>query len=254
MSTQTESLTLKVYPRKGSGKSAAFRSRLEKLVPAIVYGPEMKTPIQVSLPANETVLTYRKVGRTTLLTVEAVDGAPAELNGAKVLIKEIQAHPLKNTLLHVDLHKLDLKRKVRVTVPLNFTGKAKGLSEGGLMSIASRQVVVKVLPTDIPQHLDVDVSKLGVNESIHISDLAKSFEAGKFEFMYESDYAIVAVVPPEEEKAAEVVAAPGAEGAAAAPGAPAAAGAKAAPGAAPAAGAKPAAGAPAAAAKAPAKK
>jgi len=246
MSTQTESLTLKVYPRKGMGKSAAYRARLTKMVPAIIYGPEIKEPVAVSVIPAETIVTYRKAGHSTLVTLEATDGAPASVNGVKVFIKEIQAHPLKNTLLHVDFHKLDLKRQIRVTVPLNFTGKAKGLMEGGLMSIASRQVRIKALPLDVPAHLDVDVTELGVNESIHVSDLAKKFDGGKFEFIYESDYAIVAVVPPEEEKAAEV--------AVAAEAAPGAAGAPAAGAAAPAAGAKPAAGAPAAAAKAPAKK
>jgi len=201
--TTQENFSLQVKPRPVLGKNAAYRARVAKSVPAVVYGPNMKTPVSVHIDPALFVPMYRKVGRTGLITLQTIEGAEASLNGTKVLVKDLQTHPLKNTLLHVDFHQIDLKKAIRMTVPLNFIGKAKGLADGGLMSISARQVEIRVLPTEIPNHIDVDVSDLGVTDSIHISELAKKMEGSKFEFMYESDYALVAVVRPEDEKAAE---------------------------------------------------
>ncbi|MBS1983760.1 MAG: 50S ribosomal protein L25 [Bdellovibrionales bacterium] len=258
--TESKNLNLTVTGRTGQGKNASFRIRRSNMVPGVIYGPKMKGQQLVSVVPNELREVYKKVGRAGIVTLMAGEGAPKEVNGQKVLIKEIQTHPFKNLITHVDLHSIDLTKKIRVTVPLVFTGKAKGLSEGGILSIIARQVEIKCLPTDLPNHIDVDVTDVGLTESIHLEDLSKKYakeQGDKIEFIYESNYVLVAVVRPEEEEVKAVVAAdPAAAGAAPAAGAagaaaPGAAGAK--PGAAPAAGAK-AGAAPAAAAKAPAKK
>jgi large subunit ribosomal protein L25 len=247
-STQKENFKLEIFAREKKGKSAAFQLRRKERVPAVVYGPNLKEGITVAVSPKDVRRIYLSAGKTGLVTLETKEGAPSQLNGTQVLFKELQGHPLKNTLLHVDLHQLDLKRPIRVTVPLNFVGKAKGLAEGGIMSIVSRQVEIKCLPTEIPNHIDVDVSELGVNDSIHVEELSKKYKDSKLQFIFEANVALVAIVPPEEEKAAAPVAADAAAataGGAAASGAPAAG--------APAAGAAPAAAAGAPAKAAPAK-
>lgn len=242
----TEALQIQVRGRSGRGKNANYRTRQDGFVPAVVYGPLLKENILVSVDPKQLVATYRKAGHTSLVSLEAVEGAPKELHGTKVLLGEIQTDPLSRRTLHVDLHQLNLKKKVRVVVPLVFAGKAKGLGEGGLMSISMRQVEIRCLPLEIPHQLEVDITDLNIGDSIHVEDLAKKMETDKLEFIYDSNFSIVAIVQPEEEKAAATTdAAAAAPAAGAAPAA--AAGAKAA---APAAGAK----APAAAAKAPAAK
>lgn len=203
----TESLTLKVYGRPKNGKSASFRTRLGGRVPGVVYGPKVKTPFSISVIPNELKPVYTKAGHTGLVTLQAMDGAPTELNGAKVLLKEVQVHPYKNLYSHIDLHQIDLDRSIRVTVPLKFVGKAKGQEEGGVVSIMSREVEIKCLPTNIPNHIDIDISPLEINGSIHIAELAEKMKSEKYEFMFESDFALVAVVEPQEEKAAVAVAA-----------------------------------------------
>jgi large subunit ribosomal protein L25 len=246
MSTQNNtSLDLNVRGRPFIGKNAAYRTRATS-IPAVVYGPKVKTPFNVEVTPNEFLRIYKTAGRTGLVTLKSSEGAPKELDGQKVLIKEVQTHPFKNIATHVDFHLIDLQKKIRVTVPVSFVGKAKGLAEGGILSISSRSVTIKCLPLDIPNHIDADVSELGVGDSLHIEELAKKFETSKLEFMYESNYSLAAIVRPEEEVAAAPVAA--AADATAAAGA----GAAAAPGAAPAA--KPAPGAAPAAAKPAAKK
>ena len=227
-----QELTLQVFPRTSTGRNESHRVRASNLIPAVVYGPKMKAALPVSLVPNDVRIVWKKAGKTGLVTLETMDGAPAELKGTKVLFKELQTHAFKNQVLHVDLHQLDLTRKIRVTVPLQFVGKAKGLAEGGLMSIVSREVEIKCVPTEIPSVIEVDITDVGMNESIHIDDLAKKKSGEKYEFIYEANIVLMAVVPPEEEKAAT----PAADAAAAAGAAPAAAGAApAAAGAAPAA-------------------
>jgi large subunit ribosomal protein L25 len=224
-----QDLKLEVYPRSKTGRSASYQTRTAGLIPAVIYSATSSKEGK-SIPVSLNPANFRKVyatkGKSTILSVDPKDGAPTEWAQAKVLFKEVQTHPLKNTVVHVDIHELDLKKPIRIVVPLAFVGKAKGLAEGGIMSIISRQVEIKSLPQNIPNHIDVDVSELGLNESLKIDDLAKKLGNEKYELIYDNSFALVAIAIPEEEKAAE----PAADAAAAAaPGATPAAGAAAAP-------------------------
>ena len=242
--------TLEIYPRTSSGKNAAYKTRRSKFIPAVVYGPRIgqktekvttRTGISICLEPRNFVSVYQNKGRTTLVDLSLQDGAPSELAGSKVLIKDLQKHTLKNEVMHVDILQLDLTQSLRVSVPLKFIGKAIGLVEGGILSIISRQAEIRCLPEDIPHEIEVDVTDLKVNDSLHIQELSEKTKAAgnkKYEFIYDSDYTLCAVVPPEEEKVVAPVA--DAAAAAGAPGAPAAAGA--APAAGDKAGAAPAAG------------
>ncbi len=243
---ENQNLALDIYPRSGTGKNAAYKTRKQKLVPAVVYGPKLGAKdghigIPVSLDPKNFLSVYGVKGRTTLVDLAIKDGAPSELAGSKVLIKDLQTHSLKREVLHVDVFQLDLTQSVRMSVPLKFVGKAKGLVDGGILSIHSRKVAIKCLPTDIPHEIEVDVSDLGLNDSLHVHQLSEKLKDAKYEFIYENDFTLCAVVPPEEEKAATAVAADAAAPAAGAPAAgaaPAKAGAPAAAAAAPAAKAK----------------
>lgn len=217
-------LTLDVYPRNGSGKNAAYKTRVKNLIPAIVYGTKLSkdnspTGVSISLDPKNFLKVYNVSGRSSLVDVALKDGAPSEAGGSKVLIKALQTNPLKREVLHVDLLQLDMSKELRVVVPLKFVGKAIGLIEGGILSIMVRQVEIKCLPADIPHEIEVDVTEVNVNESIHIHQLSEKLKGKvKYEFIYDSDYTLCGVQPPEEEKAATP-----AEGAAApAAGAPAA--------------------------------
>ncbi len=243
---EVKNVALDVYPRTQTGKNESHRTRVANLIPAVIYGPKVmtkdskRTGVAVGLDPKNFLLVYGAKGRTTLVDLALKEGAPQELAGSKVLIKDLQTNPLKREVLHVDVLQLDLSKELRVVVPLKYVGKAKGLNEGGILSIMIRQVEIKCLPADIPHEIEVDVSDVGVNESLHVAQLAEIMKDKKYEFMYESDFTLCGVVPPEEEKAAVVD--PAAVAAAPAAGAPAAAGAA------------PAAAAPAAGAKAPAAK
>lgn len=224
-----QTLTLDVYPRSGSGKNAAYRTRSKNLIPAVVYGSKLKkgeehTGLSVSLDPKNFLKVYQVTGRSSLIDVALKDGAPSELAGSKVLIKALQTNPLKREVLHVDILQLDMSKELRVVVPLKFVGKAIGLNEGGIFSIMVRQVEIKCLPADIPHEIEVDVSEVNVNETIHIHQLSEKLKGKvKYEFIYDSDFTLCGVVPPEEEKVEAVATDAAATPAAGAPAAGAAA-------------------------------
>jgi large subunit ribosomal protein L25 len=236
-----ENIELQVSTRT-SGKHYSRALRRDEKVPAVVYGPKVKN-VDVWVTEKDLVKYNKQKFENTIFVFKSED---KDLNNLKVLKKAVDINPVSRRPRHVDFYALDMTRAVRVNVKLQFEGKAAGLRDGGFFNEVRREVEIETLPTNIPDFLTIDISPLGVGDSLHASDLTVP-EGMKLITLPTETLCTIVVL---EEEAAQVVAAPaaGAEGAAAAPGA-------AAPGAAPAAGAAAAPGAaPAAGAKAPAKK
>jgi len=198
-----QTVTLKVYGREGTGKGPARRVRMKDMVPGIIYGPKIKTPLPVSFMPNDILFAHKAAGKTALVTLETVEGAPSELNGTKVLFKAVEKHPYKVKFVHVDLHQIDLTKKLRVVVPIHFTGKAKGQADGGIVNVSVRQVEIRCAAIDIPSHLDIDISNIGLNEGLHVSDLETLYP--NVEFIYENDSTLLTISEVAEEVAAPVV-------------------------------------------------
>jgi large subunit ribosomal protein L25 len=165
-------------------------------------------------------------------------------------LKDVQRHPFKNAIVHIDFQRVEENEKIRISIPLHFTGAAVSpgvKSQGGLVSHMRTEVEVSCLPKDLPEFVEVDISGLSLNESVHLSQL-KIPQGVVLVELAKEDAAVVAIHAPRAEEpeptAAAAAGAPAAEGAAAA--APAAGAA--------AAGAAGAAGADAAKGAAPAKK
>ena len=216
-----------------SGRANSRELRVNKMVPAVIYGA--LEPVNLCIHVNDVIKYNSRAYENALLNLKSNN---ANVNGKVALFKEVFVNPLTRIPEHVDLFALDLTKAVRVSVEIVVEGKAVGIAEGGLLNIVTRQVEIECLPTAIPESIIVDVTNLGVGDSIHAAALA--IPAG-IKLISRPELTIVAVV----EQEAEVEATPVVAAAAATP---AAAGAK------PAAGGKaPAAAAPAAGAKAPAK-
>lgn len=225
---------LTVEPR-GTGKHNNRALRNKMSVPGVIYGAMPN--VNICIAENDVIKYNSRKFDNALFTLKS---SIKDANGKVVLIKSVDIHPLTRRPVHADLYALDLTKTVRVSIEIKTEGKPAGISDGGLLSVVNRQVEIEVLPTDIPETLTVDVSHLGVGESVHVSDL--KLPAG-VKMISAADLTLAVVTTIEEEAAAT----PAVAAAAATPaaGAPAAA--------APAAGAK-AAAAPAKDAKAPAKK
>jgi large subunit ribosomal protein L25 len=204
---------LKVEPRAERGSRAARRLRRRGLVPGVVYGGRGGGCDAFAVDAREL--------RRVLLAGSAVFDVAIDGAARPVIVKDQQHHPVRDQLTHIDLLEVRLDEKIQTTVALELTGveDAPGVKEGGVLEHVTRELNVEALPTDIPEHVTVDVSHLAVAGTMHLSEVTAP--AG-VEFLDDPEETIVAtittpteVAEPEIEEEAELVgeAAEGAEGA-----------------------------------------
>jgi|SRR5882672_3798331 len=227
--------------RDDQGKGASRRLRHHGKVPGILYGGH-REPRGLMLDHQKLIgLLDNERFYSTILNVRVGDQTQA------AILKDVQRHPARNAILHIDLQRVVETEKIRIRIPLHFRGEhiAPGVKEqGGIVSHQKMDVDIGCLPKDLPEFIEVDVSGLSINQSLHLSDLKPPEGVTFVELAHGRDATVVSVHAPraeEVEPTAVVAAVEGAvpaEGAAAAPGA-----APGAPGAAPPAGAAPAEGA-----------
>jgi large subunit ribosomal protein L25 len=202
-------------PREGKfNKNAARRVRAAGKIPAVLYGSGLD-PVAVEVdPKQISRILYSETGHNTILDVE-VAGQPA----TKAMIVDFQREPIKDKLIHIDLKRIALDKVLHVRVRVKLLGIPIGVkTEGGVLDQVLREVEIECLPADIPGHIDVDVSELGMHQVIRVSGLPHS---DKIKYLTSEDATVAHVVTIRE----EVVATPEtAEGAAAVPGAAPAAG------------------------------
>jgi large subunit ribosomal protein L25 len=209
-------------PREGKfNKNAARRVRVAGKIPAVLYGSG-HDPVAVEVdPKQISRILYSETGPNTILDVE-VAGQPA----TKAMIVDFQREPIKDMLIHIDMKRIALDKVLHVRVRVKLLGVPIGVkTEGGVLDQVLREVEIECLPADIPGHIDVDVSELGMHQVLRVSGLPHS---EKIKYLTAEDATVAHVVTIRE----EVVATPETvEGAAAAvPGAVPAAGEAGAPG------------------------
>ena len=204
-----ETLEIQADERQVGRKRDARRLRLAGKVPAILYGPKTEP---VPLELNKKDFSSRIAGLEGSHLVRLKSEASA-LADKVALVKEMQYHPITGDVMHTDLYEVDLTATIQVNVPLHFVGKAVGVVRGGILQPIVREIEVECLPLDIPQFFNVEVSELDIGDAVHVEDLQMPENVTA---IYESNFALVTVVPPTVEEAPTAAAAP-AEGAAAAP-------------------------------------
>lgn len=190
--TQSESnkLFLTVDERKVFGKKLN-RLRKEGMIPANIYGSDFKSKsisvkfkdfISTFKVAKETGVIYLKVGSEELPT----------------LIKNVQKHPVNNSILHVDFRKINLKQKILTNVPVKVIGQSEAVSQkGGVLLTLSESLLVEALPTDFPKEIEVDITQIKeIGQEIKVSDLKKS---DKYELKDHAGKVIISVVAHKEE-------------------------------------------------------
>jgi large subunit ribosomal protein L25 len=196
-----EQINLNVRIRKTTGNSPARALRREGRIPAVLYGPKTE-PILLSVDSKEFEQIVKKstIG-SVLLNLLIQNG---DTKSRPAMVKELQTHPVTQRFLHVDFYEIDMQRKIRVMVPVVLKGKAKGVEEGGLLQITSREIEVLCLPTEIPEAFEVDVTNLDIGDAIHSGDIQAT---GNVEIVEEADVTVVSVLAPkvEVEAVAEVV-------------------------------------------------
>lgn len=154
--------------REAGDKGHARRLRMEKKIPAILYGVgEESVPVALHGHTFEQMLRRISSGNQILeLTINGRPGAPVP-----VLIKEVQRNPIDQKILHVDLQHISMTKRVRVHVPIHIDGVAAGVKEGGILEHFLRELDIECLPAEIPESVTVDVTALVRGDSIHVRDL-----------------------------------------------------------------------------------
>ncbi|WP_180538163.1 50S ribosomal protein L25 [Nevskia soli] len=193
--------------REGRGKNEAHRTRAAGHIPAVVYGA-FKDPVSIAVSPKEILgIIHSKTGHNTIFDLDIAGG-----DKSPVMVVDEQYDPVKGRLLHVDLKRIDLTRRLRVTVPVVTQGEPKGVKQqGGLLEVITRQVEIECVPDSIPENFVIDVSELMLNESKRASDI-KLAEGVRLLSAPESVIAHVVGLKAEEEPAvAADVAAPTSE-------------------------------------------
>jgi large subunit ribosomal protein L25 len=206
---------LKAERRDRTGKETAHKVRAAGRVPAVVYGRGMD-PLHVSIDSRELFhLLHTDAGVNVLVDLR-VDG-----DHFLALPREVQRDLIKGRFIHVDFLRIARDEKITVEVPVHVVGESHGVKEGGVVEHHLWDLQVECLPTDVPTHIDADITKLGINESLKVGDLKVPERST---ILTPLDEVVVSVVPPQvlrveeaEEAAAEAVegeeAEAGAEGA-----------------------------------------
>jgi large subunit ribosomal protein L25 len=177
--------------RKDAGKGTARKLRAAGEIPAIIYGHK-REPQSLKLNAHQFNRMLEKISYTTTVIELMIDGAMS-----RTIIRELQRHPVKRDILHVDFQELVAGEKITVRVPLKFVGTPEGVRVGGgILDEVMRELHISVDPSDIPNHIDVDVNTLGVGKSLHVRDL--SIPAGVTVLDDEGQTVCLVMIPKEE--------------------------------------------------------
>lgn len=180
--------------RDSKGKSAAKQLRADSFIPAVVYGHKFAS-LALSLNAAEINKLF-KPGREDAeeyrlykLLIDTEDDS----QGTMVMLKEIQRHPINDSIHHIDFFAVRMDEKITAPVHLKIVGKSAGVKLGGILRHILREITVKSLPTDIPPHIDIDVSELQIGDSVHVRDLQLP---ANVQIITDLDAPIVSVLAP----------------------------------------------------------
>jgi large subunit ribosomal protein L25 len=191
-------VSLTASPRAPRGKGAARQVRFQKKVPAVIYGHgRTSQALEVDAQALEKALTGIEPASTIIeLTLDG--------KKARTLIREIQRHPVRPDIIHVDFYEIRADEKVTLRIPVHLVGTPDGVrNAGGVLDQVTREVEIEVMPEHIPNRVELDVTTLTIGRSLHVRDL----QVPNATILTQADLTIATVVPPR----AEEVVAPAAE-------------------------------------------
>jgi large subunit ribosomal protein L25 len=199
--TMSTDFVIEAEPRVEQGSSASRRLRRAGKLPGILYGGH-QDPVAISLDHNAIMLNLKNDAfYSHILTVN--------LNGKaeRAILRDVQRHPFKPTLVHVDLLRVSADEPIRVHVPLHFVNEeiCKGVKTGGgMINRQLMEVEIECLPGDLPEAIEVDVAGLDIGDAVHLSELVLPAGVTVVALAHEGyDAAVVGVLLPRGEKAAE---------------------------------------------------
>ena len=189
--------TLSVQKREGCGKGPSGRLRAEKLIPGVFYTASGEN-ISVQAPVLPLEKIYGEMGHTTVFNLEIEDNGKKTLH--PVLIWQVQFHPYKRAFTHIDFYGVDLDKEVTVDVPVEFVGISRGVKLGGRLETYREMVRLCSKPLTMPQKITVDVTDMGINDTVTVSDLKLPENVRA---VFDQNYALVSVISKSKDEEAE---------------------------------------------------
>jgi large subunit ribosomal protein L25 len=206
MATATEVNILEAQQRKPGNKNAARRVRAAGKIPGVVYGAGKETAVISVDPRQVLRILHSESGHNTIFELALAN------ERVKAMIVDWQFEPIKGRLLHVDLQRIAMDKKLTVTVPVILKGEAEGVkTQGGILEQLLRELEIECLPADIPKSIEADISHLVFGVGLRVKDLAHS---DRLKFLTDEDRMVAHItsvkeeVAPTPEVAAEAAAAP----------------------------------------------
>ena len=190
-----EAFVLDATKRTDSGRSAARQLRRDGSVPAVIYG-HGRDPEPLAIKQMDLDKALATVSGTTLINIKV--GSKT----SRALIQDIQRHPTRSQILHVDFLEVHKGEKLTVRTPIRLVGSPDGVrNQGGVLDQIMRELEIRVLPKDLKDHIEVDVTDLTVGQSIHVRDI----EVQDAEILVDEDATICSVIAPRVEEVAETL-------------------------------------------------
>lgn len=188
-----EQLQLKATVRKSFGNGPARALRRSGEIPAVLYGRRTE-PIALSVNVRELEGFARQGNLGQMLFNIVIENGKTQTK--KVMIKDLQTHPVTRDFLHVDFYEIDMQRKIKVGVPITTTGQSAGVERGGILQIVRRELELFCYPDKIPSEVVIDITDLDIGDSIHVEEIPLE---GDVEVDTEVNFTVLTVVAPRVE-------------------------------------------------------
>jgi len=193
-------ITLNAQIREDTGKNASRRLRNNYMIPAVVYKQAEKTlPVQVKTTDFIHIL-HTAAGENAIITLKIAPSVKSKSSSATktAIIKEIQYHPTKENILHIDFQEISLTEKIAVKVPIVLKGEAVGVkTEGGILEQMTKELEIECLPTKIPEKIEFNIEAMKIGDIVHVKELDIPAEV---KVLVDSEQAVVSVSPPKVEE------------------------------------------------------
>ena len=159
-------VVLAARTRQDAGKAAARKLRNQGQFPAVFYGPGTE-PLLLSVDQREFETLLRHTSGENLIVELQVESEPAR----QAMLKELQVHPLRRTVLHADFYEISMDREITVNLPVHLINTPVGVTNGGILETVRREITITCLPSKLVPALEADVSALDIGDALHVSDL-----------------------------------------------------------------------------------
>lgn len=201
-------MQLSANVRTEHGKRVVRRLRNKGYIPAVVYGPETE-PLSIVLDRLEVERAFHKISEALPLKLELKSGERVEL--VDVFVKKVQVDKVTDQIVHIDFYRPAKGHVMKINIPVRIVGKAEGVEKGGILEVIHNELPVETLPSAVVEYMEIDVTKLGLGESVHAKDL--KFPEGMKVLLHPEEAIVTVVVPrglavEEEVKPVETTAEP----------------------------------------------